>query len=105
MLNGYQKLRVKDSANILNSGTESLVIMDAGIASEKNIAYLVANNYEYLVVSRKQNKQFDAEQSVPVKSNNKDEVIVRAQKVVNAQTKEIELQVNPMKSGLYLSFS
>ncbi|MDQ7062325.1 MAG: hypothetical protein Q9M43_14880 [Sulfurimonas sp.] len=30
--------------------------MDAGIASQENIDYLIENSYEYLVVSRKRNK-------------------------------------------------
>jgi hypothetical protein len=85
------KLQVKkEDKNLLNSHT-SLVIMDAGIASQENIDYLIANKYEYLVVSRKQNKRFDEEKSLPVKIDNKDEVQVRAMKVVNKETKEIEL--------------
>ena len=88
------KLQVKkEDKNLLNSNS-SLVIMDAGIATEENIAYLVSNQYEYLVVSRKQNKQFDEENSVPVKLDKDDKAIVRAMKVVNEETKEIELFVH-----------
>ena len=85
------KLKVnKKEKNLLNSNS-SLVIMDAGIASQENIDYLVDNNYEYLVVSRKKNKEFDEDKSIPVKIDNKEEVQVRAMKVVNEETKEIEL--------------
>ena len=88
------KLKVPKKEKNLFSLKKSLVIMDAGIASEENINYLIANNYEYLVVSRKQNKEFDEEKSVPVKIDNKDEVEVRAMKVVNTETKEIELFIH-----------
>jgi len=54
---------------------------------------LVKNGYEYIVVSRKKEKQFDETKSTPVKLNNKDEVIVRAQKVIN-EAGEIELFVH-----------
>ena len=36
---------------------EAIVIMDAGIATEENIEWLSNNNYKYLVISRKRNKQ------------------------------------------------
>ena len=71
----------------------SLVVMDAGIASSQNIDYLVENGYEYIVVSRKKDKQFDASKSTPVKRNSKEEVIVRAQKVINEKG-ETELFVH-----------
>jgi len=41
-----------------NKNTASLVVMDAGIASQENIDYLIESGYEYLVVSRKRDKQF-----------------------------------------------
>ena len=88
------KLKVpKKDTNLLNL-KKSLVIMDAGIASEENINYLIANNYEYLVVSRKLRREFDEDKSVPVKIDTKDEIQVRAMKVVNSETQEIELFVH-----------
>jgi len=51
----------------LNSHTGSTVVMDAGIASEANIAWLVEQGYTYLVVSRKRKREFDDEQAVTVK--------------------------------------
>lgn len=35
------------------------VVMDAGIATEANLAWLKANGYHYVVVSRKRDRQFD----------------------------------------------
>jgi len=83
----------KRDANLLTL-KKSLVIMDAGIASEENINYLIENNYEYLVVSRKHNREFDESKSLPVKIDSKDEVQVRAMKVVNSETQEIELFIH-----------
>ncbi len=87
------RLNINKNRNLLTSN-KSLVVMDAGIASQENIDYLVTNGYEYIVVSRKRDKQFDESKSTPVKLNNQEEVIVRAQKVVNEETGEIELFVH-----------
>ena len=88
------KLKVPQKDTNLLNAHKSLVIMDAGIASQENIDYLIANKYEYLVVSRKQNKQFDEAKSTPVKLDKDDNAIVRAMKVVNEETKEIELFIH-----------
>jgi hypothetical protein len=87
------KLNIDKNRNLLTSN-KSLVVMDAGIASQENIDYLVTNGYEYIVVSRKKDKQFDESKSTPVKLNNKEEVIVKAQKIVNEETGEIELFIH-----------
>jgi len=78
----------------------SLVVMDAGIASQENIDYLVENGYEYIVVSRKKEKEFDASKSTPVKLDNKEEIIVRAQKVINESSGEVELFVHSKARAL-----
>jgi len=88
------KLKVPQKDKNLLDSHKSLVIMDAGIASQENIDYLIANNYEYLVVSRKRNKQFDESKSTPVKLDKDNNAIVRAMKVVNKETKEIELFIH-----------
>ena len=36
------------------------VVLDAGIATEENLAWLTKHGYRYLVVSRERHKQFDA---------------------------------------------
>ncbi len=73
----------------LNSRPGSAVVMDAGIASEANIAWLVKQGYRYLVVSRKRKRAFDEEQAVTVKETPGQRV--RIQRVVNTQTGEVEL--------------
>ena len=67
----------------------TIVVLDAGLATEDNIAWFKANNYHYLVVSRKRNRSFDEEGAVTVKQTPDQEV--RVQRVVNEETGEIEL--------------
>jgi transposase len=64
------------------------VVLDAGIATEDNIAWLVEHHYPYVVVSRKRHRQFDADQAVVVKQTH--DATVQVQRVVN-DTGEVEL--------------
>ena len=73
---------------------KSLVVMDAGIASQANIDYLVDQGYEYIVVSKKKDKEFDEDKAVNVKLDKNEQAIVSAVKVVNEETKEVELFVH-----------
>lgn len=43
----------------LSAPKGAAVVMDAGIATEANLAWLKANAYHYVVVSRKRDRQFD----------------------------------------------
>lgn len=90
-----QTTKDSDNKTLLKSNTNALVVMDAGIATTKNIEYLKTNGYEYLVVSRKRDKQFDKANSCVVKTNKDNEPIVRAQKVLiyneDGDIKECEL--------------
>jgi transposase len=65
------------------------VVLDAGIATEENIAWLVHNGYRYLVVSRKRHREFDPDGAVLIKEDG--DVTIRAQRLVNADTGEVEL--------------
>ncbi len=95
-----ERLKVKPKDQHLLTMKKSLVVMDAGIASQENIDYLVKNNYEYIVVSRKRIKEFDEQKAVPVKFNDKEEVAVRAVKVINKESGEIELFVHSKAKAL-----
>ena len=64
------------------------MVLDAGIATEENIAWLVENHYRYLVVSRKRHRQFNEADAVLNKDT--DDLRVHVQRVVNAQG-EVEL--------------
>ena len=69
-----------------SAGQKPTVVMDAGIATEDNISWLVEHQYPYLVVSRKKHREFDEASSVVVKRDG--ECTVRAQKVFNKETQE-----------------
>ncbi len=87
--NATESDTLENMLSSLNARKDSIVIMDAGIASEENITWLVGNGYRYLVVSRKRNRQFSDEQAITVK-----EMLgqtVRIQRVINPDTGEVEL--------------
>ena len=46
----------------------ALVIMDRGIATAANLAWLVEHGYRYLVVSRERERRFDADQAIDLVS-------------------------------------
>jgi transposase len=74
---------------------KSIIVMDAGIATEENIEWLRENSYRYIVVSRKRHREFSEQDAVEVKNDNGN--IVKAQKVVNEETGEIELYCHSEK--------
>jgi len=67
----------------------ALVIMDAGIATQANIDWLIEHKYRYLVVRRGGVRQFDAAQSVATLTAGGE--IVKLQKTTRADGKEVEL--------------
>jgi transposase len=74
----------------LNAPASALVIMDRGIATEENVAWLVTNNYRYLVVNRERNRYFDESQPV-VTTTTASEDVIRMQRVLSADGKEVRL--------------
>jgi transposase len=72
-----------------DSGHTPTVVLDAGIATEDNIAWLVDNGYRYIVVSRRRHRQFDTDRAVWIKNDG--EQRIQAQRVVNPTTGEVEL--------------
>jgi transposase len=72
-----------------DSAQAPTVVLDAGIATEDNIEWLVEKNYRYLVVSRKRHRQFDHDEAVIIKQEG--DLSIRAQRVVNPDTGEVEL--------------
>ena len=73
----------------LEGRSGSTVILDAGIASEENIQYLIEHDYHYLVVSRKRKRHFDEDQSIVIKDIPGH--TVKVQKVTVEETGEVEL--------------
>jgi transposase len=72
-----------------DSGHTPTVVLDAGIATEDNIAWLVDNGYRYIVVSRRRHRQFDPDRAVWIKNDG--EHRIQAQRIVNPTTGEVEL--------------
>lgn len=52
----------------LGTPAGALVVMDAGIATDANVVWLVENGYRYLVVRRGGGRQFDATRSVSIET-------------------------------------
>jgi len=67
----------------------ALVIMDAGVATEANLAWLVAHGYRYLAVRRGGARQFDADKAVSIETAGGE--AVRLQKVTREEDKEVWL--------------
>lgn len=65
------------------------MVLDAGIATEENIAWLTDNGYHYVVVSRRRHRQFDADRAVWIENDGDQRI--QAQRIVNATTGEVEL--------------
>lgn len=75
--------------NGLDAPPGALVIMDAGIATEANLAWLVERGYRYLVVRRGGARQFDATQAVAIETAGGE--TLRLQKVLSEDGKEVRL--------------
>jgi transposase len=65
------------------------VVLDAGIASEENIAWLREQGYRYLAVSRERHKAFDAEQATLIREEGSTRI--RVQRLVDAASGEVRL--------------
>jgi hypothetical protein len=66
-----------------------LVICDAGIATEANLAWLIDKGYRYLVVSRQPQRRFDAEQAIAFEAAGGE--TIRAQKLLSEDGREVHL--------------
>lgn len=73
----------------LDAPKGAMVIMDRGIATEANIAWLLEHHYRYLVVSRERSRQFDSSQATQTKTAT-DETI-QIQRVLSDDGKEVRL--------------
>jgi len=88
--NASEPLTLKEMVESLSaSGSNPLIVMDAGIATEKNLRWLKEKGWRYLVVSRKRHKEWDEEKSCLVRENGHNEVRIYSKR--NEQTDETEL--------------
>jgi transposase len=65
------------------------VVLDAGIATEENLAWLAAQGYRYLAVSRERHKQFAAAQATVVREEGSTRI--RVQRPVDEASGEVRL--------------
>jgi len=77
------------------SSSRATVVLDAGIATEDNIAWLRQHEYPYLVVSRKRHREFDETSAVVVKEEK--EYRVKVQKVFDEDAGETLLYCHSTK--------
>ena len=73
----------------LHAPADALVVMDAGIATEDNVAWLRDNGYRYLVVSRQRTRRFDPERSIAIETRSHHKVHLH--KEVDADRGEVRL--------------
>ncbi len=73
----------------LDAPPGALVIMDAGIATEANITWLVEHHYRYLVVSRERSRQFDPSQAV--ETTTASQQTIQMQRVLSEDGTEVRL--------------
>jgi transposase len=73
----------------LDAPPGALVIMDAGIATEANLAWLVEQGYRYLVVRRGGTRQFDDARAVAIETAGGE--TLRIQKEVSEDGQEVRL--------------
>jgi len=88
--NVSEQATLKEMIETLDGDKKSIIVMDAGIATEKNIEWLQQEGYCYIVVSRKRNLMMpDTEAPVILKEekNNRVEAVL----VNNDKTNELEL--------------
>lgn len=73
----------------LDAPKSALVIMDRGIATEANIAWLIEHHYRYLVVSRERGRQFDVSQATETTTASQE--TIKIQRVLSDDGKEVRL--------------
>jgi transposase len=80
---------LEEMLNGLGASPGAMVIMDAGIATEANIQWLVEKEFRYIVVNRSPKRQFVEEGAVEI--TNKAGETIRLQKELVAEGKEVLL--------------
>lgn len=87
--NASESSTLEEMLTGLETPAGAIVIMDRGVATEANLAWLVAHGYRYLVVSRERRRPFELEQSVAVPTASGQ--TVRIQRVMSEDGSEVRL--------------
>jgi Transposase DDE domain len=80
---------LQDMLKGLDAPKGALVVMDAGIATEANLARLREQGYRYLAVSRERTRQFDPDQATKVLTASQE--TVQLQRVLDKDGTEVRL--------------
>lgn len=80
----------------LDAPPSAMVILDRGIATEANIAWLIEHKYRYLVVNRQQSREFDETQTFVTTTTAQEETI-RIQREISADGAEVRLYCHSRK--------
>jgi len=73
--------------DLMHHTKDPLIVMDAGIATEKNLVWLKEKGWRYLVVSRKRYIEWDEEKASLIRSDGNNEVKVYSKQ--NSETDEV----------------
>ena len=87
--NAAEASTLQDMLKGLDAPKGALVIIDAGIAAEANLAWLSDQGYRYLAVSRQRSRQFDPDQATEVLT--KSQETVQLQRVPDKDGAEVRL--------------
>ena len=81
--NASEPATLKEMLSGLGAPPGATVVMDAGIATEANLAWLRAQGYHYVVVSRLRQRQFDPALATEVQTAG--DVTIKIQRVIDEQ--------------------
>ena len=87
--NASEPATLKDMLSGLGASEGAAVVMDAGIATEANLAWLKTHGYHYVVVSRKRERQFDPQNATEVQTAG--DVTIKIHRVEDADKGEARL--------------
>ena len=76
---------VEQLGKTIGSSTKPIVVMDAGIATESNLAILTEKGYKYVVVSRKKIKDYE-----PVVAGKETYLVTKSKKIIRLTAVESE---------------
>jgi transposase len=87
--NVAESMTLADMLKGLSAPQGALVIMDAGIATAANVAWLKKQQYRYLVVSRERGRQFDPDKAVDTLTASNE--TIQLQRVLSDDGTEVRL--------------
>ncbi len=87
--NVHEARTLEEMLEGLHAPKGALVVMDRGIATKANLAWLREQDYRYLVVSRERKRRFDPERAVSIQNASGE--TLHLEKVLSEDEKEVRL--------------